>query len=329
MNSAQLVSFIDKIKYKHINGKYKCSYKNCDENSIKSHVLQKSKILKSISENNHLFQFSGKPAFSNIEQTKFHLKRVGINDSYTFPGFCKKHDTNLFSLIENQKIDFDNRKTHALFAYRAICQEIYRKKSLRGMMREIISTPNFKHDFKSFCAELHSGYEHGINNLDYFKNLLEKELNDEKTNFVFSFLEFDKVDVCISAPLNIFDNENKKTFIFDDNLGYKNDIYVTSVVNIFPYENKSYFLIATNKDYECKWTLNIFKKFKDCTKTDRLKMISDFLSTRFEFWCISPQLKKIIGDTKLIQLCKTWETYLFDFDSEINLEFNLFENYYS
>ena len=68
----------------------------------KSHVLQKNGILKEISVKNHLYQFSGVSSFDIDKKGPFELKRIGINDVYTFPGFCKIHDSKItLPLIAN------------------------------------------------------------------------------------------------------------------------------------------------------------------------------------------------------------------------------------
>lgn len=327
MDEKKLLHELEKIMKKHRNGKYKCSFAGCDEYSIKSHVLQKNGILKNIAEKQHVSQFSSKSLFNNDEGSRFEIRKVGINDVYTFPGFCKKHDSEIFSFIEDKEIDFSNRKTHALFAYRSICQEIYRKRTSLNFATEILISPDFSHEFKLIFADLRMGYQHGIKNLEFFKGQLEKEIDGNPTHFTFDFVEFDKIDVCISAPLNIYDKQNPLTYTHDDNLNILNEIYVTSIVNIFPYNDKSYYLIATNKDYECKWTLEKFQLFKSNDKKFRLKVISDFLSTRFEFWCISPKLQRKLGSQKISELCKIWQSEVLNFDENIDIDFNLFENY--
>lgn len=325
MKKEQLLHTFEKLKQKHRSAKYKCSYSSCQNLSIKSHVLQKNGILKNISSQNHLYQFADNSTFIQSEKGKFGLKKIGINDVYTFPGFCKTHDTELFSKIETKEIDFNNRISQALFAYRAICQEIYRKISAAEVAKDIIMSPIFDESYKFIFSHYYKGIIHGINNLNFFKKELEKEISGNITKLNFDFFEFEKLEVCISAPLNIYDKENKLTYYFDDNLNIINEIYVTSIINIFPYKDKSFFLIATHEDYECSWTMNIFDKFKSESVKGQLKIISDFLSSRFEFWCISPNLKQSLSHQKIINLCKVWENEIHNFNKEINIEFNLFE----
>ncbi|MCF8296451.1 MAG: efflux RND transporter permease subunit [Saprospiraceae bacterium] len=46
------------------------------------------------------------------------FQKIGINQALTFPGFCNKHDTEIFREIETESIDFKNYKTNLLFSYK-------------------------------------------------------------------------------------------------------------------------------------------------------------------------------------------------------------------
>jgi hypothetical protein len=105
-----------------------CMFTNCTHKTIKSHVLQKNGILREISENNHLIQMVPANPFEMNEKGFSDFKLVGINDVYTFQGFCAKHDSNVFKSIETEStLNFYDNNQQALFCYRGLCQEIRRK----------------------------------------------------------------------------------------------------------------------------------------------------------------------------------------------------------
>jgi hypothetical protein len=112
-------------KEMHKKRKASCLYPGCNDVPIKSHSLQKS-LLKSIADNtNHVkrifvdveFKLNGK--FSAVEED------IGINEASTFEGFCSKHDTEIFSPIETNKIDYNNNEHLFLLLYRSITREYY------------------------------------------------------------------------------------------------------------------------------------------------------------------------------------------------------------
>jgi hypothetical protein len=87
--------------------------------------------LKKIALNGHVRYF--KPSLDNIFKNKGRLECGidGIGKASTFFGFCKKHDTDLFSPVENYH--FDDCKEHAqILGYRAVCKELYAKEQQKN-----------------------------------------------------------------------------------------------------------------------------------------------------------------------------------------------------
>ena len=102
-----------------------CMFHKCQEKAIKSHVLQKNGILREISSNNHLIELCSPNPFELEEKGILDFKTKGINDVYTFNGFCKTHDSEVFKPIEvNANLNFDRKIQQSLFCYRGLCQEI-------------------------------------------------------------------------------------------------------------------------------------------------------------------------------------------------------------
>jgi hypothetical protein len=101
--------------------------------------LQKS-LLKSIVNNtNHIkkisinveFKLNGK--FSVIEED------IGINEASTFEGFCNKHDTEVFSPIEANNIDYNNMEHLFLLLYRSITREYYESNKGYFLLRDVVN----------------------------------------------------------------------------------------------------------------------------------------------------------------------------------------------
>lgn len=321
MQDKHNLSIFDKAIRKAHNKGRKCLIDGCDNTAIKSHTLQKNGILKPVSVKNHLYQFSNTNAFHIESKGPFEFKKIGINDAYTFPGFCKKHDLYIFKKIEGNEIDFFSEESINLFSYRALCQEIRRKEIVLDIANEIISTSDILDIIMSF-TEFKRGLMHGLNNLNFFKKELEEDINRIEKKFEYKITTIPKLDLCISVPFNIYDKNNISTYADLTKL----TPYVTSFLNIFPYKDKSYVMIAYHKEFKCNWTNNIFEKIQTSRKGEYLKIISDLISARLEFWCISPSLKSQIGEQKIDLLKDIWVKYLDYYDKEdIKIDFNLFE----
>ena len=91
----------------------------CSKKIIAAHSIQKSKVLQSISnESNDVM------TFYQSEEEK--LRYVGWKQASTFNGFCGKHYKQIFSVIEDRKIEPTNEQIF-IFGYRAFCHELYQK----------------------------------------------------------------------------------------------------------------------------------------------------------------------------------------------------------
>lgn len=303
----------------------KCLVDGCEKTAIKSHTLQKNGILKQISEKNHLYQFSNVPPFQKADKGNFELARIGINDVYTFPGFCKDHDSSIFKPIEQNQFVLESNKSINLFSYRALCQEIRRKEIALDIAQKMIET-NYNIALVVYMTDFKTGLINGLKNLYFFKKELENDLETPNGKFIHRICEIPKIEICISAPLNILDEHNPLSQTHDHNGKVLNNPFVTSFVNIFPYLDKSYLMVTLSKEFPCNWTENLFNKFHNLKPPNHLKLISDLIATRFEFWCISPKLRNSLTQNRVAEMIDIWSEEVLNFDSIIQTDFNVFEN---
>ena len=88
--------------------KYKCLYPDCKTIAIKSHSQQKERQLRNISENGCVYSIvrNHYQALKNTKSTSI-IGKQGISAVSTFPGYCSKHDRELFKHIDKGSITFD------------------------------------------------------------------------------------------------------------------------------------------------------------------------------------------------------------------------------
>jgi len=100
----------------------------CEGGIIKAHTVTKSTSLKSIAKNGKVYGL--KITLDNIRKHKGKLKPdlIGINQASIFTGFCKKHDNDLFSIIEKQSFEPSQEAVFKL-SYRSFSKEYYAKKA--------------------------------------------------------------------------------------------------------------------------------------------------------------------------------------------------------
>lgn len=303
-----------------------CMFNSCQDTAIRSHVLQKNGILREISVDNHLVERVGSNPFEMEEKGISDFKRIGINNVYTFHGFCQHHDTEIFKPIESDiSLNFDLPNQQALFCYRGLCQEIRRKEIALEWITGIRNV--FPSEFLNLLDSLVDGYEIGIRNLDYFKSELEIcILKKNFDNFHFETIKIPRIDLCISVPLNVGEIEIPKDIDYETWKQIKKVPFVTSFINVFPKGENSFVILGYHNDYPCDWTANFSSRLKVSTKDEIFKELSDLVSLRLEFWAMSIPLFDSIDKNDLEKYKQLVIENVFNHSANMLTELNLFKN---
>lgn len=100
----------------------------CNGGIIKAHTVSRGPNLAKIAKDGHVMHYVA--SFSEMKKNggKLSVKSIGIRDASVFHGFCRKHDRDLFSCIENEA--FTGRPDQCLtVAYRTMSRELYGKEA--------------------------------------------------------------------------------------------------------------------------------------------------------------------------------------------------------
>lgn len=302
-----------------------CMYSGCSNQAIKSHVLQKNGILRQISIDNHLIELD-RPNIIKLNQGAgiVRFKKVGLNNSYTFTGFCNYHDSSIFNPIENsESIDLSSSMSQALFSYRGLCQEIRRKMDAKEHESQAVMLK--PREIRHLSMAFIDGLESGIVNLTYFKEQFEKSIRDNDfSTFTFKTLKIPRIELCISTPLNI----HKPEHITEDYEKWKSkkpEVYTTSFLNVLPIKEESFIVVGYHNDFPCEWTKHFIKRIENANRQSILKEISDLLVLRLEFWVMSPALFSLIPQNKHEEFNKVFMGNVFSHDENLQTELNLFD----
>lgn len=296
-----------------------CMFSNCKEKAIKSHVLQKNGIISQVSNDNHVIQLE-----CNLISVSLDLKRIGVNNAYTFYGFCSKHDTEVFLPIEKE-LDFTKKQHQILFCYRGLCQEIRRKEIAFEWLDKICNIIVLEKEIKRNFNIMKDGFEDGIKNLSFYKTQIEESLKDDiYDKFFLDFIEIPKIEICLSISLNI------GTFKNEQNLEYSEfrktvSIFPTSFINIIPLQEKNVVIFGYHKDYPCLWTEDLLKKMKNGSKKFIFKELSDLIVLRTEFWLMSEELLKKIPEKDISEYKNIFKENTFDHREDLKTSLNIFE----
>lgn len=162
-------------QYKHSRKIKECFYHNKEEckGSIKqAHSIQKNKRLSIIDElvdNNRVLYTFTEFETGTVRFIKT-LIPIGKSNASTFFGFCDKHDTELFSTIENK--EFDGSDEHCfLHSYRSFAHSYHRKKEERkGVTTNNPVNNSYTDEYKEQWLK---GNEYAISDLDYYRKDLD------------------------------------------------------------------------------------------------------------------------------------------------------------
>lgn len=246
----ELLSNIERKKKKKIKKEYqyKCCHYDCPEPAIQSHVISKSAILSPLANTrNEMYHF-----VSDIESTptKCIFKARHIDNISSFPGYCEKHDEDIF-----REIDHDselNAKFVNLNAMRVL------KKRIFDIRLKISLQDELSEEWNDICAEyinerenvdliaLTEENEFFINmnkkikimkrNIHKYESLYHKIFSEieESTALQFTILEVKHVKSCFYIMIDIP--------LEDGNPG------VPHFVFYLPINNQGYIIIAKEND---------------------------------------------------------------------------------
>lgn len=262
-----------------------CLFPGCQNPSINSHIMQKNGILSSISEDRHLWEFN----VNHFKKEYLLFKKTGINDIYTFLGFCNHHDTNLFQKIETKdEIDFNDYESCLLFALRTLSNELWLKLVVKKQHQLILDHPETISDELLIKKVMEQG-DIAIQDLKFFEENLWNDLNNKTESFVFEWREFPKQEICLNS---IFTYDTTQEIL--DHIkkhGKDKDRLVEIFVSFFPYLDKSILIMGYNKE-----DLKIAKPFVNSFMKENLKRVyrklSNLIILHCETWVCSQKFYK-------------------------------------
>ncbi|HJO52846.1 SEC-C metal-binding domain-containing protein [Sulfitobacter pontiacus] len=172
---------------------------SCSSKISKAHTIQRKGGLAAISENNHVLTV--KPRMKDMILTGGNPqpRRIGLKDASVFPGFCSKHDSELFKPIEGKSLDLDAQSAF-LFSYRAIAYERYAKEAegrFNIIMREDVDRgqPFWKQSaMQSLLYDVSIGIELGKSDMNRVKVSFDDILlSDSFEGFHYCAIRFDRI----------------------------------------------------------------------------------------------------------------------------------------
>lgn len=296
------------IKEKVLKNDWTCSFPNCKQASIKSHLLQKNGILDQIAEDHHVYVLWEQP--SRSLENRFKFKRRPIRFSLTYPLFCNKHDRELFELIEKKPFK-QHSKLHHLLIYLRCASAEKRKLEIRYKINQnLISEINLFHD------ELRNENEfilERINDFVQFENRLGLIVNGTNSQNEFACYSLpipkSKLPICGTGIFTYVDSVTQ---------AYSPNIFI----NLIPRDSTTWFTYGWFSSDASKLTEfqnNIFSNGIEGME----KLISNLLLRHIEDWAINPTFYENKIESRKEFILKSFSTSSINYGL-LDLDFNLF-----
>lgn len=273
---------------------YPCIVDGCTETAINSHLLMMNGILNNAAEDGHLIEIST-PSLYRSTVNCFSInrfKRVGIKQAFSLPIFCDRHDTALFSQIEQKEANYSNYKHLALYTYRTICAEIRKKEQAHEVNDRIIASKTLKdlmpEDFFSACKIFNVGLEKAIEELRQYNEDLLTDINGETEHYCFTTLEIPTLKVFAAGIPNLFSGDD----VFQDR------ILPIFIFQALPQENSTLLIMGYHKDYSYPQMPEYISKWKEASVSDYGFLLTGIL-IYMETWGMSPSLYEKLKPEKI------------------------------
>jgi len=223
----------------------------CQENLIRSHSVQDSRILEQLAVNQHVYIL--KPDLSEVSAAKLdefaepqiEFKLESIHEATTFKGLCNAHDTQIFQPIDTEDLDMENSYHIFLLAYRAVLKElstlIGTSKMMQKSFLEKVKLGAVKEDIPSIEGMLPvMQIQRAYSFYEYKKKYDDMYLNKIFDNLYYEYIVLgEKSKIAVSSIFTPMEMAKRKDFI--EYIG----------INIFPYNDKTYVVFSClNEDKE-------------------------------------------------------------------------------
>ena len=267
----------------------------CQGKIIKSHSIQRSKILQKISDNGKVSILSPKVS---PEKMFFDFDLEGTKKFSTFTGFCAYHDKAIFQPIEDKEFVGD-REQMFIYAYRSASKEYHSQKESTHLYDNKITEikKSTSADVKSYLAKFQVKLFHaGISVMqlqsicEYLKSGIENKTFTGLKHHYYC-IDYEIPIACSSSfvpyknysGIDVFSQQEKMSMSTNPGSAENpNQVFF----NVFPESGKTHIIISYFKNMKVKY--KFFNKMLKGTEGEVKIRVSDYILNYVENVAFSP-----------------------------------------
>lgn len=279
--------------------KWDCIVSGCTEPAIVSHLLQRNGILDLVAENGHMVLVQVSEAYGwEKSRIPVEFKRVGVRGSISIPLLCDKHDTELFSVIEQSPdgsgaipLNPYDYRHQLLLSLRTMYAEKRRKQQAVEMYKRISVAHTLPISFQAMAKDQIRLQLVGIRDLDTYIKDIESELLKPNGLFEFKVYEYEEMKICSTAGLSMCDDVEK-----NKDLDY---VLPTVFFHAFPLNGVFYIVVGYHKGHYTDEVSTFINSWSGLSKFDLQRELSKLFIQRVETWGMAPSLYEQISVDKI------------------------------
>ena len=234
---------------------FKCCFwgeqqKDCSDDIISAHSIQRGKILDSIAEEGMVSYLTADPSndLSEISPT-FELE--GIRKFSTFYGFCGKHDKEVFQPIEDKNFEGTEEQLN-IYAYRAISKELYAQKLSLKKNEILVDTIKKEQVSLNDIKQAIKGIEQNIKDLSLLEGHLKNVIKNQESNlikhqtYIFDYY----IPIACSGVFFLYIGPSGESILNPSETVMEAitvDNCKNTILNVFPENGKTYVIFSTIK----------------------------------------------------------------------------------
>lgn len=264
---------------KKISESKNCLHAGCKEKTINSHLISRSQLNKIA--NDYKVIIPNIFIHNLIYEKKFiAFKEEGINQIFTFSGYCKKHDTDLFSIkgINVDTGEFIPENEYAVFMlfYRFLARQTRVVSAQIELLKSISKNKGLEQLLKN-CGQPDSKFS----NIPETE-ALEKVLNTKKNNYAISDSWVRKI-LMLKTRINFNINPNK-LFVRSQKIDAIPSFLGIALAEIFKYELSNDNCIFLSYINNTEWYIAVYCDITNDKNIENIKQISEEDFIYFIFW---------------------------------------------
>lgn len=299
-----------------------CFYpkEKCETNGINAHSIQNSKVFDLLESKNHLVGINTRVG-ENHKPILDYDENISRNYASTFKGLCQRHDSELFSIIDNYEIDINRLDQLFLITYRSILKELHavinNMNMFQGLYQKMLELNLTENNSNSKAGRTATeaimiAYETNV----YKEDCDAALINEEWSFFDYEAIIINNVNPTVACS-QLFSIDSIK---FEDNV-------LRIVLNVFPINKNQTLVLFSFRKQESVLARNYLNQCLNGKSQFQRYEISKMIIRNCENFYIAPKFFQSWSPNKKEKVLKYFkESLLQDLDKN-DKEFYLFDEY--